>query len=98
MGLGGVAIVILPSIMCLKLTFSDGLGGGSVETRVQILVYGRIASRISIFLLHLACGVDGCVGSATTNINTEWRLLLILQTMATAIVSIHYESELIFRP
>ena len=28
MGLGGVAIVILPSIMCLKLTFSDGLGGG----------------------------------------------------------------------
>ncbi len=27
MGLGGVAIVILPSIMCLKLTFSDGLGG-----------------------------------------------------------------------
>ena len=75
---------------------SNGVGG--VETRVQILVYGRIASRISIFLLHLACGVDGCVGSATTNINTEWRLLLILQTMATAIVSIHYESELIFRP
>ena len=28
MGLGGVAIVILPSIMCLKLTFSDGLWGG----------------------------------------------------------------------
>ena len=27
MGLGGVAIAILPSIMCLKLTFSDGLGG-----------------------------------------------------------------------
>ena len=33
MGLGGVAIVILPSIMCLKLTFSDGLGG--VKTRKQ---------------------------------------------------------------
>lgn len=30
MGLGGVAIVILPSIMCLKLTFSDGLGGGEI--------------------------------------------------------------------
>ena len=28
MGLGGVAIAILPSIICLKLTFSDGLGGG----------------------------------------------------------------------
>lgn len=27
MGLGGVAIAILPSIICLKLTFSDGLGG-----------------------------------------------------------------------
>lgn len=30
MGLGGVAIVILPSIMCLKLTFSDGLGGDCI--------------------------------------------------------------------
>ena len=29
MGLGGVAIAILPSIICLKLTFSDGLGGGA---------------------------------------------------------------------
>ena len=28
MGLGGVAIAILPSIICLKLTFSDGLGRG----------------------------------------------------------------------
>ena len=27
MGLGGVAIAILPSTICLKLTFSDGLGG-----------------------------------------------------------------------
>lgn len=26
MGLGGVAIAILPSTICLKLTFSDGLG------------------------------------------------------------------------
>ena len=32
MGLGGVAIVILPSIMCLKLTFSDGLGGALVSS------------------------------------------------------------------
>ena len=31
MGLGGVAIVILPSIMCLKLTFSDGLGGSCLS-------------------------------------------------------------------
>ena len=32
MGLGGVAIAILPSIMCLKLTFSDGLGGVNVTS------------------------------------------------------------------
>ena len=31
MGLGGVAIAILPSIICLKLTFSDGLGGGASQ-------------------------------------------------------------------
>ena len=28
MGLGGVAIAVLPSIIYLKLMFSDGLGGG----------------------------------------------------------------------
>ena len=32
MGLGGVAIAILPSIICLKLTFSDGLGGNCAVT------------------------------------------------------------------
>ena len=30
MGLGGVAIAILTSIICLKLTFSDGLGGNAL--------------------------------------------------------------------
>ena len=35
MGLGGVAIVILPSIMCLKLTFSDGLGGTCLKCTNQ---------------------------------------------------------------
>lgn len=28
MGLGGVAIATLPSVICAKLMFSDGLGGG----------------------------------------------------------------------
>ena len=28
-GLSGVAIAVLPSIICIQLTFSDGLGGGS---------------------------------------------------------------------
>lgn len=36
MGLGGVAIVILPSIMCLKLTFSDGLGGVNPELKTEL--------------------------------------------------------------
>ena len=31
MGLGGVAIAVLPSIIYLKLMFSDGLGGVSSE-------------------------------------------------------------------
>ena len=30
MGLGGVAIATLPSVICAKLMFSDGLGGGFV--------------------------------------------------------------------
>ena len=34
MGLGGVAIAILPSIICLKLTFSDGLGGAWAQTAI----------------------------------------------------------------
>ena len=31
MGSGGVAIAALPTVICLKVPFSDGLGGGSVE-------------------------------------------------------------------
>ena len=30
MGLGGVAIATLPSVICAKLMFSDGLGGQSI--------------------------------------------------------------------
>ena len=44
MGLGGVAIAILPSIICLKLTFSDGLGG-EIRTSVIFLdafIYGYV--------------------------------------------------------
>ena len=28
MGSGGVAIAALPTVICFKVTFSDGLGGG----------------------------------------------------------------------
>lgn len=30
MGSGGVAIAALPTVICLKVPFSDGLGGGNV--------------------------------------------------------------------
>ena len=42
MGLGGVAIAILPSIICLKLTFSDGLGGGIVAKYAKTIGFGKI--------------------------------------------------------
>ena len=31
MGSGGVTIVVLSSVICLKVLFSDGLGGGGRE-------------------------------------------------------------------
>ena len=31
MGSGGVAIAALPTVICLKVPFSDGLGGGKNE-------------------------------------------------------------------
>ena len=31
MGSGGVAIAALPTVICLKVPFSDGLGGGKSE-------------------------------------------------------------------
>ena len=30
MGSGGVAIAALPTVICLKVSFSDGLGGGEI--------------------------------------------------------------------
>ena len=31
MGSGGVAIAALPTVICLKVPFSDGLGGGASQ-------------------------------------------------------------------
>ena len=33
MGSGGVAIAALPTVICLKVPFSDGLGGGYQQDR-----------------------------------------------------------------
>ena len=32
MGSGGVAIAALPTVICLKVLFSDGLGGGNLPS------------------------------------------------------------------
>ena len=34
MGSGGVAIAALPTVICLKVPFSDGLGGGGGLSRI----------------------------------------------------------------
>ena len=39
MGSGGVAIAALPTVICLKVSFSDGLGGGSCQYRAYASNY-----------------------------------------------------------
>ena len=51
MGLGGVAIATLPSVICAKLMFSDGLGGGdccrySAITRIAPSTLGELGVRV----------------------------------------------------
>lgn len=53
MGLGGVAIAILPSIICLKLTFSDGLGVHTVFT-IAVSIIGSIAIAAILDRCHLS--------------------------------------------
>ena len=35
MGSGGVAIAALPTVICLKVPFSDGLGGGILRRKTD---------------------------------------------------------------
>ena len=39
MGSGGVAIAALPTVICLKVPFSDGLGGGNTLLPLQGVGY-----------------------------------------------------------
>ena len=41
MGLGGVAIATLPSVICAKLMFSDGLGGGNLQKNRQLYCFAK---------------------------------------------------------
>ena len=38
MGSGGVAIAALPTVICLKVPFSDGLGGGKMNHILRLCV------------------------------------------------------------
>ena len=43
MGSGGVAIAALPTVTCLKVPFSDGLGGGQfVVPKMDTLLYSTL--------------------------------------------------------
>lgn len=46
MGSGGVAIAALPTVICLKVPFSDGLGG--VCRRVKTALFVLILSRTGV--------------------------------------------------
>ena len=39
MGSGGVAIAALPTVICLKVPFSDGLGGGKSQVVILQLLF-----------------------------------------------------------
>lgn len=39
MGSGGVAIAALPTVICLKVPFSDGLGGGSFFAYMMLYLF-----------------------------------------------------------
>ena len=44
MGSGGVAIAALPTVICLKVPFSDGLGGGKKKLK-QVFCIAHFAFR-----------------------------------------------------
>ena len=45
MGSGGVAIAALPTVTCLKVPFSDGLGGG-FEGFERFEAFGGLRSKV----------------------------------------------------
>ena len=52
MGSGGVAIAALPTVICLKVSFSDGLGGVIGYDRLLIDDYTRLKD----YKIIAACG------------------------------------------
>ena len=55
MGSGGVAIAALPTVICLKVPFSDGLGGGKdclQKSSDKQFVSGRSADTFFLYLFN----------------------------------------------
>ena len=56
MGSGGVAIAALPTVICLEVPFSDGLGGGNSSCYRSHKRAGAIIEHvITQILLHSGC-------------------------------------------
>ena len=53
MGSGGVAIAALPTVICLKVSFSDGLGGGKISLLIFLGVneiFGKFVAEKKIYI------------------------------------------------
>ena len=52
MGSGGVAIAALPTVICLKVSFSDGLGGYHTGLRLPPFKggLGRVLYRVTVIM------------------------------------------------
>lgn len=64
MGSGGVAIAALPTVICLKVPFSDGLGGGVHFSKDRIdrpgnrPLYGMVAENHNDYWGNIISGVE----------------------------------------
>ena len=60
MGLGGVAIATLPSVIFPKLMFSDRLGGGKTWIYAVKLVYTHYVNVFSVYRPTVFSGSRAC--------------------------------------
>lgn len=58
MGSGGVAIAALPTVICLKVPFSDGLGGGKKLTTPKACAQKVITKNNSFIAFFQYWGIN----------------------------------------